>query len=304
MDLPNQHWIPDGEIGLVATLEKFNQAMLAIDAGDYSAKIFSAFLTLARRYDLYTKSGNDAMGEEGLRFRNLLCSSLTSEEKETFLMLDATRCLLLAPPVFDEGEMNRIRKMGEGIKRDMHNNPFKLFNEFKINCRKFKPGDDPERPFELLCGVLYLIGKNIQKIGRIPIEDIRKKARDARVSSISGSVFSNLVDFYFFGMGSYRIVTHGYLEDPSSVFGADTAYVDAQLVSEFSNAGDSDSFVFITEVPPSAVKVAVLPRPFDIRACDHAVERAKGAKYRRQIVPVMVNDVMMMAFIYGDGMAD
>lgn len=294
--LPNRHWVPDS-IGLIATLEKFNEAMVIEDEVEYSSRIFAAFLTLSRRHDLYTKGGHDGFGEEGVRFRLLLTSAFSKDEKEAFLLLEDTKRLAYAPPVYDEAEMHRLRKVNENVKRDPHNNPFKLFNDFKITCTRYAKGEDPDKPFELLVRMLYLIGKNLQKIGRVQVADERKRERDRNVASVSGSIFSNLVDFYFFGLGSYRIMTYGRLKG-DEVLGPDVSYVEAQAMGRYTSVKGVENFVFVAEATPSIVSVAVIPRPYDIRRCDKRVAELKGTVFRRQLAPIVIRDVMMISFVY------
>jgi hypothetical protein len=297
MDLPNRHWIPEGAVGLVATLERFNEALTEREAIPYTTRTFDAFLSLARRHDLYTHGGNDRMGGEFARFSTLLTTMLDNEEKRELLLSPSARSFVKTPPVFDETEMQRIRKMGEGVKRDMRNNPFKLFNDFKAVCSRFAPGDDPTRAFELLCSVLYLVGKNLKRTGVIHQFDPRKKERDFDTAERARRVFSDLVDLYFFGTGSFRIIMSKQLED-NPVFSPGVSFVEAQVTGRFTLLGNIENFAFSIDESPLSRRVAVVKRPCDLRVLDLKIADLGLPQLRRQLVPVTIHDVEMMAWVY------
>lgn len=297
MDLPNRHWIPDGVIGFVATLNKFNASFPEDDDVAYVTRSFEAFLSLARRHDIYTKGGNDRMGAEFARFETLLRESFSPEEKTWLLCAESTRRFVKTPPVFDEAAMQRFRRMGEGVRRDVRSNPFKLFNDFKAVCSRYRPEDDPARPFELLCSVLYLVGKNLTRVESLRRYDPHKEVRDLATAELARHVFSDFTDEYFFGSGSLRIVNLGRLE-ASPVLGRDVTYVDAEVTGIFTQVGTNESFTYDADEPVQTRPVAILPRAFDLRLVDHEVDRLLSPRFRRQLVPISIGGVEMMAYVY------
>lgn len=295
LELPGHHWLPEGEEGLVSTLEHFNRALLEEDPARRLAKIFSAFLALARRYDLYHGLGNEGVGHGGQRFIELLVRNLSSSEKRSLMQLDCVQELTEIPPIVDEAERGRQRDLGEQVFRDLRDNPYRLFNDFKGACRSVRDGGDAEQPFGLLVKLLYLVGKNRAHHLNAPFRE--ETEEQARSTQVIEAVFENLMDYYFLGSGSYRIIIYSFLkEDP--VLGNDVTYVRAEVNGYFYEVGADRNFVYDRELESQATMVAIIPRPFDMSRCDLRIAELRGTGYKRQLMPVSVNGIEMIAYMY------
>lgn len=295
LELPGNHWLPEGEEGLVSTLEHFNRALLEEDPARRLAKVFSAFLALARRYDLYHGLGNDGAGHGGQRFTELLVRNFSPAEKRSLMQLDCVQGLTEIPPIVDEAARGRHRDLGEHVFRDLRDNPYRLFNGFKGACKSVRAGGDAEQPFLLLVKLLYLIGKN--RSHHLNVPSGKETGEQARSTRVIGAVFENLMDYYFLGPGSYRIIIYSFLkEDP--VLGNDVTYVRAEVNGYFYEVGADRSFVYDRDLESQATMVAIVPRSFDMARCDQRIAELRGAGFKRQFMPVSINGVAMIAYMY------